>query len=122
MAREIVALSPYELILREISDPVPDEGEVLVRSEFGAAKHGTEMASVKGYGHRGRFDPELRLFVKEEGQLRPPGESRVGNMIVGCVESLGAGVDTLVVGDTVAVHSSFTDALTRSASRCWKLE
>ena len=48
MAREIVALSPYELILREISDPVPDEGEVLVRSEFGAAKHGTEMASVKG--------------------------------------------------------------------------
>jgi threonine dehydrogenase-like Zn-dependent dehydrogenase len=122
MAREIVALSPDELILREISDPVPDEGEVLVRSEFGAAKHGTEMASVKGYGHRGRFDPELRLFVKEEGPLRPPGESQVGNMIVGCVESLGAGVDTLVVGDTVAVHSSFTDALARSASRCWKLE
>ena len=85
MAREIVALSPEKLEIREFEDPVPGEGEVLVRAEFGAAKHGTEMAAVKGYGRRGRFDADLQLFVEGE-QSEGVREVRVGNMIVGRVE------------------------------------
>lgn len=124
MAREIVALSPDKLEIREFEDPVPAEDEVLVRSEYGAAKHGTEMAAVKGYGRRGRFDPDLQLFVREEQQESDDGprEIRVGNMIVGRVEVVGSGVETLVVGDTVAMHASFRDLVTRRESRCWKLE
>ncbi|MBK34956.1 MAG: hypothetical protein CME26_05430 [Gemmatimonadetes bacterium] len=54
MAREIVALSPDSLEIREVEDPVVDDGQVLIRSQQAAAKHGTETASVKGYGDRGR--------------------------------------------------------------------
>ena len=48
MAREIVCLSPEKFEMREIADPVAGPAEVLIRSEYGAAKHGTEMAAVKG--------------------------------------------------------------------------
>ena len=122
MAREIVALDADHLEVREIEDPVPGEHEVLVRAEFGAAKHGTEMAAVKGYGRRGRFDQELQLFVKEDGVGGGSAESRVGNMVVGRVEGVGSKVEGLKVGDSVAVHSSFRDLVSRAESRCWKLE
>jgi threonine dehydrogenase-like Zn-dependent dehydrogenase len=121
MAREIICLSPEKFELREIDDPVAGTGEVLIRPEFGAAKHGTEMAAVKGYGRRGRFDGDLQLFVQDDGQ-QATASARVGNMVVGQVEALGDGVDILSVGDTVAAHSPFRDLTTREASRCWKLE
>jgi len=124
MAREIVSLSPGKCELREVDDPLPAPGEVLIRSEFGAAKHGTEMAAVKGYGRRGRYDNDLQLFVQVDSQPAPdsPHVVRVGNMVVGQVEVLGDRVDTLSVGDRVAAHSSFRDLTTREASKCWKLE
>jgi threonine dehydrogenase-like Zn-dependent dehydrogenase len=117
-------LSPDKLEIREFEDPVPADDEVLVRSAYGAAKHGTEMAAVKGYGRRGRFDPDLQLFVREEQQESDDGPRaiRVGNMIVGRVEGVGSGVEKLAVGDTVAVHASFRDLVTPRESRCWKLE
>ena len=121
MAREIVCLSPEKFEMREIADPVAGPAEVLIRSEYGAAKHGTEMAAVKGYGRRGRFDKELQLFVQDDSPSAP-GNPRVGNMVVGKVEALGDGVDTLVIGDTVAAHSPFRDLTKCQAARCWKLD
>lgn len=121
--REIVALSPEQLEIRESEDPTPGEGEVLVRSEYGAAKHGSEMAAVKGYGLRGRFHQDLKLFVQDDSTPELEKRiSRVGNMVVGRVDAVGPNVSDFSVGDTVAVHSSFRDVVTRPASRCWKLE
>lgn len=120
MAREIVALSPEHLEIREVDDPVVGDGQVLIRAEHAAAKHGTETASVKGYGDRGRFDPELKLFLESDD--RPQSESRVGNMIVGLIEAAGPGVDSFEVGDRVTTHGSFRDLHARDASRCWKLQ
>ena len=86
MAREIVALSPDSLEIREVEDPVGDDGQVLIRSQQAAAKHGTETASVKGYGDRGRFDRELHLFLDADTPHRS--EHPVGNMVVGTVEAV----------------------------------
>lgn len=122
MAREIVALSPEKLEIREVEDPVVGDEQVLVRAEYGAAKHGTEMAAVKGYGNRGRFDPELQLFVQADEPGGSEGVSRVGNMLIGKVEVAGQKVESLKVGDTVAVHSSFRDLVVKPEGRCWKLE
>ncbi len=123
MAREIIALSADELVIREVPDGDLGDGDVLVRTDFAAAKHGTEMAAVKGYGRRGRFDLDLHLFVPtDDGDSGAPRESRVGNMIVGRVEQAGRQVKGMKVGDTVAVHSSFRDVVVRPEGRCWKLE
>ncbi len=119
MAREIVALSPEHLEIREVDDPIAGDGQVLIRSEHAAAKHGTETASVKGCGNRGRFDAELQLFVESDAPR--PSEKPVGNMIVGSIEAVGSGVDGFDVGDRVTTHSSFRDLHARDASRCWKL-
>ena len=119
MAREIVALSPDSLEIREVEDPVVDDGQVLIRSQQAAAKHGTETASVKGYGDRGRFDRELHLFLDADTPHRS--EHPVGNMVVGTVEAVGAGVTEFSVGDRVTAHSPFRDLIARDAGRCWKL-
>ena len=119
MAREIVALSPERLEIREVDDPVAGDGQVLIKSEYAAAKHGTEMAGIKGYGNRGRFDSDLKLFVDADASSRS--ERTVGNMIVGRVEAVGSGVTGLEVGDRVAAHSPFCELRVARASRCWKL-
>ena len=120
VAREIIALSSEQLVIREYQDPTPKDRDVLIRSEFAAAKHGTEMAAVKGYGRRGRFDPDLQVFEGDDS-ADAPRESRVGNMVVGKVEVAGRKVEGLKVGDTVATHSPFRDLIARSEEKCWKL-
>ena len=122
MAREIVALSPEKLEIREVEDPVVGDEQVLVRAEYGAAKHGTEMAAVKGYDQRGRYDSELQLFVPAETQADPARVKRVGNMVVGPVKEIGSDVSGISVGDVVAVHSPFRDLTVAPETRCWKLE
>jgi len=122
MAKELIALSETELETRSFEDPTPKEGEVLVAADFGAAKHGTEMAAVKGYDQRGNYDPELQLFKPTEDQADPVRQKRVGNMVVGPVKAVGSGVSQLSVGDMVAVHSPFRDLAIAPEGRCWKLE
>jgi threonine dehydrogenase-like Zn-dependent dehydrogenase len=120
MAREIWAVSPERCEMRDYEPRPPGEGEVLIRAEFAAAKHGTEAASVKGYGRRGRFDPELKVHIRD-GETRPPGPTRVGNMIVGRIEATGPNVDGLGLGDRVVTHSPFREVHTARADRCWKM-
>ena len=121
MPRELWALSPEQMEIREFEAPEPSEGEVLVESEYAACKHGTEMAMVKGYGGaRGRFDPEFQLFV---GKGEPPGPRpvRVGNMFLGRVIGVGPGVEGLSIGGRVLAHGPFREVHVVRENRCWKV-
>jgi len=43
MPRKLWAFSAEQLEIREYDLPEPEEGQVIVESEYGAAKHGTEL-------------------------------------------------------------------------------
>ena len=126
MAREIVALSPEKLEILEFEDPVPQANQVLIVAEHGAAKHGTEMAGIKGYGERGRFDSELRLHLNDDPTPSPETSSgkgkRVGNMIVGIVREVGSEVTSFRVGERIAAHSPFRDLTAAAEDKCRRLE
>lgn len=122
MPKEVKVVAPNKMGMVEYELPPLSEGQVRVHSEFGAAKHGTELAFVKGYAAgRGRYDAELGAFVKSDA---PPGPFRamgVGNMFVGSVTETGAGVDDLRPGNRVLAYGGFRQVQTVAASRCWKM-
>lgn len=121
MPRELWALSVEKMEIREYEMPEPGEGQVRVQSQYAAAKHGTEMSAVKGYGAgRGRFDEKLSLFVQSDGPAKPR-PVRVGNMFVGPVTAVGPGVKDLAVGDRVLAHGPFREIHVVRESQCWKM-
>jgi threonine dehydrogenase-like Zn-dependent dehydrogenase len=81
-------------VLQDYDLPPLGPGDVQVRIELAAPKHGTESHIWSGNVNRGRrWDPALRMFLDP-----PPGDApsrpalmRVGNMAVGVVEEVGTG-------------------------------
>lgn len=120
MPRELIASAREQVAFREVESPALAPGQVRVRSRWGAAKHGTEMAIYKGYaGPRGGYDGDLRLFTAEREMVRYP--AALGNMCVGDVVEVGAGVNGLAVGDTVFSHGPFREEHVWAASRVRRL-
>lgn len=108
MPRELVAPAAHRVAFREYEEPRLEAGQVRVKSEFGAAKHGTEMAVYKGYANpRGAFDGEYQVFRSENPMISYP--ARLGNMCVGSVVEVGPGGTRLNVGDRVFAHGSFRE-------------
>jgi len=121
MPREIVALSPTQMEMREYELPALEAGQVRVRSEFAAPKHGTEVAMVKGYGFdRFPIDNELGVFLHGGKSQRPPYVD-VGNMFVGPVIEKADDVTDLAVGDRVLCYGSFREVHTAGAAWCRKM-
>ena len=103
MPRELIASAKEQVAFREYQSPALQAGQVRVKSLFGAAKHGTEMAIFKGYaGPRGGYDAEYRIFTPEKEMVRYP--ANLGNMCVGEVVELGPQVSRLKLGDRVFSH------------------
>lgn len=121
MPRELWAISPDEAELRQYDEPELKDGQVRVKSQFAASKHGTETAFVKGYAaQRGSFDREIGAFIRPDKPPEPrPG--RVGNMFVGIVVELGPGVSQLKPGDRVLSYGPFRETHTPHETRCWKV-
>ena len=94
---------PKSLIVSDIAERAPDHGEVKLR--------------IAGVGI-GFFDG---LLVKGEYQIKPPLPFVPGSSIAGIVEEVGAGVDTLKVGDHVAAFvflGGMAEKVTLSAQLC----
>ncbi len=120
MPRELRCPAPGRLEWREYDEPEPAGRQVLVRSRQGAAKHGTEMASFKGYAaHRGAMDPEHKVFTHRPPER--PGGGMVGNMTVGEVVRTGPEVRGLAAGDRVLLYGGFRQSHLCDEGRCWKI-
>ena len=123
MNNELVCTAVKTLAWRH-GDPAPlKPDQVCVQAEFGAAKHGTEMAIYKGaIADRGAFDYEWRLH---ERSRKDAGSSEfpvpLGNMVVGKVSEKGKDVTSLAIGDTVLAYGGFKRTHVVSACSCWKL-
>jgi len=106
MPTELIAPAREEVAFREYESPPLSPNQVRVRSRFGAAKHGSEMAMFQGYaGHRGNYDGELHIFTQESQMVKYP--NGLGNMCVGEVTEIGKEVPDFSLGDTVFAHGSF---------------
>jgi len=106
MPTELIAPAREEVAFRDYESPTLAPDQVRVRSRFGAAKHGSEMALFQGYaGHRGNYDGELHVFTQESQMVKYP--NGLGNMCVGEVTEIGKEVQDISLGDTVFAHGSF---------------
>ncbi|MCY4482563.1 MAG: zinc-binding alcohol dehydrogenase [Spirochaetaceae bacterium] len=109
MPRELIAPAREQVAFRDYEREPLAPDQVRVRSEFGSAKHGTEMSLFKGYGlPRGGYDDDLRIFTGEDGG-RAPYPTRLGNMCTGVVVEAGSAVTSVQPGDRVFAHSGFRE-------------
>lgn len=104
-----------QVFIKEFQAPELQAGQVLLRTEFAAIKHGTEFHLFGGspFSTR-RFDPKLRLFVEYTPQEDRPQGYFVGNMVVGTIEAAGSAVTRLKVGDRVYGYGPACDHLVRA--------
>ena len=122
MAKELLAVAPRTPELREYTPPPVGPGQVKVRSELGAAKHGTELMGYRGEAifNTHRYDPEMRILVPHE-QATTGFPRALGNMIVGRVVEAGPDVQGLKAGDRVYGHAPLRDEQVVQADRFEKL-
>ena len=109
MPKELIAPAQEQVAFREYESQPLQANEIRVKSQFGAAKHGSEMASYKGYaGPRGGYDGEYKIFrANSGGMVNYP--SGLGNMCVGEVTEIGSDVTDIEIGERVFRHSSFRE-------------
>src|SRR5918994_2644881 len=122
MPRELLAVAPRTPELREYASAPLGPGQVRVRSELGAAKHGTELMAYRGEAifNTHRYDPKLRILVPH-GQETTGFPRPLGNMIVGRVTEAAADATTLRVGDRVYGHAPLREEHVMAADRFERL-
>ena len=115
MPRELIAPAKEQVAFREYESPELKAGEIRVKTLFGAAKTGSEMAGFQGYaGPRGAYDTEYQVFRPEQPMFRFP--IGLGNICVGEISELGDGVRDLELGQNVFRHGTFRE------EHVWPLE
>ncbi len=108
MLRELIARAKEQVAFRTYKRPTLQAHQVRVRSLYGAAKHGTEMALYKGYADaRGSYDSEYQVFNTAKHGVNYP--VRLGNICVGEVIQVAPDVTTVQIGDIVFNYGSFRE-------------
>ena len=121
MPKRLMCVGPDRFEWEDYAETALQGGQVRIGTEHASAKHGTELAMVKGYLQaRGPFDSELGLFRPGERSASPYPVS-IGNMIVGRVIEIAPDVDTYRVGDRVCAWGGFAETHVVRAERCWSM-
>lgn len=111
---------PQHVIIKEDQEPDLQANQVRIQTEFAAIKHGTEFHLFSGQSpfHDRHFDPELRLFVKQEKSETANAlvGQYVGNMAVGTITETGPAVTKFKKGDCVYCYAPICDLLTKAES------
>ena len=119
-SRQFVMIGTERGEIRDYALPDVSEGKVRVVCEYAAAKHGTEVSALKGTGNRGAYDPELMVFSGRPAEQKAA-ERPVGNMFVGHVNVVGAGVEGLREGDRVLGYGPFREVCVVDAAGLYKM-
>jgi threonine dehydrogenase-like Zn-dependent dehydrogenase len=99
-------------------------GDIRVKTEFAAPKHGTEQHSLGGSAFdRKVWDKELRMFLPKPESDEPPAPSAptergIGNMVVGTVSEVGPEVTRWRVGDRVFGYGQIREVV-QGAEGAW---
>lgn len=118
MPKELIATAPRTPALEEFALPPVGPGQVRVISELGAPKHGTDLMGYRNVAATStqRYDTERRCFIpRPDGSSRFP--MRLGNVIVGRIDAVGAGVEGFAIGDQVYGHMPLRDVHVVPAER-----
>lgn len=125
MPRRLTTRDGSSFQVREYTLPPLGPKDLRVRVEFAAPKHGTEAHALTGsVFDRKRWDADLRLFLpRPEGEAPPPaGERGIGNMVVGTVTDVGAGVDRFQRGDRVFGYGTIQEEHQAAEEHWYRLE
>jgi len=104
MTRELYAPAIRQVAYREVKETPLAAGQIRVRAEYGAFKHGTELTLWRN----SRGDPNWSPI-------------ELGNMLVGRVTEVGAGVTGFAVDDRACAYSSMCESVVWNAAEAWKL-
>lgn len=123
---KLVATAPRIAKLQNYEDRQIAGNEVLVRVEFAAPKHGTELADFRGTTPfiDGKFDNDWRIFTEREAD-EPRGiefgDLPIGNMFVGTIIETGCNVTDYAVGDRVCSYGPIRETQIVNAVDNYKL-
>ena len=124
--KKLVATAPRVAELKDYEDRPIKANEAKVKVEFAAPKHGTELADFRDVTlfKDGKFDEEWRVF-KERAADEPRGiefgDLPLGNMFVGTITEIGAGVTEYAVGDRVCSYGPIKETQIVNAVDNYKL-
>lgn len=105
MPREIIGTQPGRLVYQHYDEPALKAGQIRVKTQFAAPKHGTELHGFRAQPNQAStyYDEAYQCFLPasnpQEGP-RPP--FRPGNMWVGRIVELGPEVKDWALGERVA--------------------
>lgn len=105
MPKELVAVAPGEVAIREYEEPLLAPNQVRIKSELSAEKHGTTMSIYRGISPLSdkRYDSELGLFLPKSHARGWTASfpMKLGNITVGTVTEAGSKVRRFKPGDRV---------------------
>ena len=124
--RKLVATAPRTAEIVEYTDEELLPGQVRVRTEFAAPKHGTELQDFRGTSPLidGKLEDERRIFVDrapDEPKGITFGDLPIGNMFTGVITEVGKDVTEFAVGDRVCSYGPIRETQTVNAVNNYKL-
>ncbi|MDR2477948.1 MAG: zinc-binding alcohol dehydrogenase [Treponema sp.] len=107
MPKELKLGADRKAVLVDYTDPPTGNGEVKVKSIYGAPKHGTELTMYQYDPHAETYyDEEAHIFKKRDVPDSAYGKSGLGNMWVGEIIETGPGVFGFSIGERVAGYGN----------------
>ncbi len=110
--KRIVLTKPFNIAIEETETPVPDRGQILVRTRASGISAGTEMALYRGTNH----DLVLRRWGPQWTYPMCTGYEAVGEVV-----ELGPGVSEPNVGDRVLLYGHHAEYSVATSTQVLKL-